>query len=54
VVIGGKPAIRVAYQVQDGGMLDDDKTANGSIVDPAGLGVLMVGVPNTGLGLRGL
>jgi hypothetical protein len=49
VTIGGKKAIKAVYVVVDGGTLDADGTANGTIVDPAGLGVLSTGVPNTGL-----
>lgn len=40
----------VSYAVTDGGDLDIDGAANNSITDPVGLGVLAVGVPNTGLG----
>ena len=39
----------VTYQVTDGGPLDTDNQANGTIVDPAGLAEAVVGVPNTGL-----
>ncbi|HEY4161046.1 MAG TPA: choice-of-anchor U domain-containing protein [Candidatus Saccharimonadales bacterium] len=34
--IGGQPVLVVSYQVTDGGPLDADGTANGTIVDPAG------------------
>ena len=37
VTIGGQNAIKATYQVTDGGSLDQDGTANGVIVDPAGL-----------------
>jgi hypothetical protein len=50
VTIGGQPALKAVYQVTDGSALDDDNTADGTIVDPAGPAVLVVGVPNTGLG----
>lgn len=33
----GKPVIKLTYQVQDGGKLDIDGQANGSITDPVGL-----------------
>jgi len=39
----------VTYQVTDGGPLDTDNQANGTIVDPAGLAEAVVGAPNTGL-----
>lgn len=39
----------VAYTITDNGILDTDPTA-GVITDPVGLGRLVVGVPNTGLG----
>jgi len=50
VTIGGIQAVKVVYQVTDGGLLDQDGVANGIIVDPVGLGINDVGVPNTGLG----
>lgn len=40
----------LSYRVTDGGDLDVDGELNGIIVDPAGLGIRGVGVPNTGLG----
>ncbi len=49
VTIGGKKAVKAVYTVTDGGILDADGTANGTIVDPAGLGVIAVTAPNTGL-----
>lgn len=33
----GKPVIKLSYEVQDGGKLDIDGQANGSITDPVGL-----------------
>jgi len=48
--ISGQTAMRATYQITDGGLLDTDGTANGTIVDPAGLALSAVGVPNTGLG----
>ena len=42
----------VSYEVTDGGDLDIDGLKNGTIVDPVGLGKLVIGVPNTGLGGR--
>lgn len=50
LTIGGQPVVKVTYQVTDGGVLDLDGVANGVIVDPVGLAVASVGVPNTGLG----
>ena len=48
--IGGQPAVRIEYFVTDGGALDQDGTANGTIVDPSGPAVLAaVTAPNTGL-----
>lgn len=49
VQIGGKPALLVTYQVTDGGLLDQDGIADGNIVDPVGLGALVVESPNTGI-----
>ena len=54
VTIAGQPALRVTYNITDGGPLDQDGTANGTIVDPSGPAVLGAstigpGVPNTGL-----
>lgn len=51
VTINGQPAVKAVYTIQDNGDLDLNKTT-GKISDPVGLGVLAVGVPNTGLGAR--
>jgi hypothetical protein len=48
--IGGQTVAKTIYQVTDGGALDTDGAANGTIVDPVGLAQSSVGVPNTGLG----
>jgi hypothetical protein len=48
VTIGGQQAAMVVYQITDGSSLDQDGIANGTIVDPAGLGVTL-SAPNTGL-----
>lgn len=48
--IYGQEVTVVTYEVKDGGSLDIDGTENGIIIDPAGLGRSVVGVPNTGLG----
>jgi hypothetical protein len=48
VVIGGQNAVQAVYQIVDGGDLDTDGLANGTIVDPVGLATLVLGVPNTG------
>jgi hypothetical protein len=50
VTIGGASVIKVTYQITDGGPLDTDGAADGTITDPAGPAVLVVGVPNTGFG----
>ncbi len=42
--------LTATYSVADGGALDVDGTANGIIVDPVGLGQLVVGAPRTGAG----
>ncbi len=53
--IGGEQAVKVVYNITDGGTFDQDGLANGVIVDPAGPAVLAattgsgVGAPNTGL-----
>jgi hypothetical protein len=49
VTIGGLPATRATYTITDGELLDVDGQANGVIVDPVGLAMLVVGAPNTGL-----
>ncbi len=46
--IGGQSAAVATYQIKDGGPLDTDGVANGTIVDPVGLASLVVSVPNTG------
>jgi len=55
--IGGQEVLVVSYAVTDGGALDDDRTANGVVVDPTGPAVLqpvdtVPGAPNTGIGAR--
>jgi len=45
----GKPAVQAVYQITDGGILDQD-SITGQITDPVGIGQLVVGAPNTGLG----
>lgn len=52
VIIGGKSALKVVYQVVDGGPLDEDGVADGNINDPVGIGVTVLSAPNTGLGDR--
>lgn len=49
VTIGGQSATKVVYQVKDGGDLDVDAVANGTIVDPAGPATSATGTPNTGV-----
>jgi len=44
-----KSMLRLTYDITDGGTLDQDNQANGTIVDPVGLAQASVGVPNTGL-----
>lgn len=39
----------LSYQAKDGDILDIDDEEDGIIIDPAGLGVLSVGSPNTGV-----
>jgi hypothetical protein len=36
VTIGGEQVLKIVYNIEDGGLLDDDGAANGTIVDPAG------------------
>ncbi len=49
-IVGGVAAAKVQYQITDGGSLDQDETANGTIVDPVGLAQSVFGAPNTGRG----
>lgn len=49
VTYNNKSMIRLTYDITDGGNLDQDNVANGTIVDPIGLAQASVGVPNTGL-----
>ena len=54
--LNGQPALQIAYNITDGGPLDEDSTANGVIVDPVGLAVAStaaVSSPNTGYGQPG-
>jgi hypothetical protein len=36
----GNPALQLTYNVTDGGMLDQDGTVNGTIIDPVGIAVV--------------
>lgn len=45
--LGGEPAVRVSYSVEDGGELDEDGAENGVIVDPVGL-ALSTGTGDSG------
>jgi hypothetical protein len=54
LTIGGRSVIKAMYTVTDGGMFDEDATANGTIVDPSGPATGTVGAPNTGIGGREL
>jgi len=47
--INNQPVLKLSYQLQDGGPLDQDNQANGTIVDPVGLAQASLGVPNTGI-----
>ena len=60
VTIGGQAALKIVYQITDGGPLDQDGLADGTIIDPAGPAVLSAavtaptmpttpGTPDTGL-----
>lgn len=42
VTIGGKAAIKLLFSLTDGGPFDSDQSANGTILDPAGLGTAEV------------
>ncbi len=37
--LNGNPALKLTYDITDGGDLDDDGTANGTILDPLGLAI---------------
>lgn len=52
--IGGQSALKIVYQITDGGDLDEDGLPDGTITDPAGPAVLSASIiipdaPNTGL-----
>lgn len=51
VIINGQNVVKATYTIEDNDDLDLNKTT-GKISDPVGLGVLAIGVPNTGLGGR--
>ncbi len=46
--IDGHTVTVVTFQITDGGELDDDQTADGTIIDPVGLASQAVTAPNTG------
>ncbi len=49
LTVDGQAVTKAVYSVIDGGTLDDDGLANGTIVDPVGFGNSAVGSPNTGV-----
>ena len=49
VTYNNKSMLKLTYDITDGGTLDQDNVANGTIVDPVGLATVSVGVPETGL-----
>ncbi|HSX05872.1 MAG TPA: choice-of-anchor U domain-containing protein [Candidatus Saccharimonadales bacterium] len=46
VIIGGQPAVKISYDLTDGGPLDQDGTADGTIIDPSGPAVLAASSSN--------
>ena len=44
-----KSLIKLTYNITDGGLLDQDHTINGTIIDPVGLATNTVGAPQTGV-----
>lgn len=53
VTIGGQSALKAVYDLTDGGPLDQDGTANGVIVDPAGPALLVASAATTTTGSSG-
>ena len=55
--LNGQPALQLSYNVTDGGPLDEDGAANGTIVDPVGVGgdysTTSTSAPDTGYGAPG-
>ncbi len=47
--IGGDAVAKISYSITDGGELDEDGAANGTIVDPAGFGSAVLVAPKAGL-----
>ncbi len=45
--LNGNPALLLTYDITDGGDLDDDNTANGTILDPVGLAIAAETTTNT-------
>jgi hypothetical protein len=39
ITLNGNPALKLTYDITDGGDLDDDGLANGTILDPVGLAI---------------
>jgi hypothetical protein len=44
-----KDLIKLTYPITDGGLLDQDNTVNGTIVDPVGLATQTTNAPDTGM-----
>lgn len=51
VTIGGQTALKLVYQIVDNGPLDQNPIT-GTITDPAGPATAVLGVPNTGIGIK--
>ena len=52
LTIDGQSVLKATYSITDGGALDQDGLADGTITDPVGLATVAVNAPNTGLGLQ--
>lgn len=50
VTIGSQTALKAVYHITDGSALDQDGLTNGTIVDPVGPAMNVIGAPDTGLG----
>lgn len=48
VIVGGQQAVRISYDITDGGPLDQDGVADGTIIDPSGPAILAASASGNG------
>ena len=49
LTVDGQSVLKAVYSITDGGVLDQDGIADGTITDPVGVATLVINAPNTGI-----